>query len=184
MNDALLPGEKVLATRPANLMFGFEIDGEKLAKDHPLQILPKLVPLLAKARSLGGKIHITSYRIYFATNRLNSTRGTCSIFLPTVIYDEPVVGAFAGQWVVRTRAAVHRFAVRDPKELSALMRQTKEQPLDVAELRTHAKANLEKVSEGIAPIFESKSLETVIKEKRANSLQLVGLMNAHDLLTA
>ena len=182
MNDALLPGEKLLATRPANLMFGFEVDA-KLADGHPLLMFAKLVPLLAKARSLGGKLHLTTYRLYFATHRLNSTRGTCSIFLPTIVYDEPVTGPFAGQWVVKTRGASHRFAVRDPKELSQLLRQTKEKPLDAAELRTHAKANLQKVSEGIGPLFESKDLEGVVKEKRANALQLVGLLNAHDLLS-
>ncbi|MBL8949595.1 MAG: hypothetical protein JNK82_02385 [Myxococcaceae bacterium] len=182
MNESLLPGEKVLATRPANLMFGFEVDAAKLAANHPLLILPKLIPLLAKARSLGGKLHLTTYRLLFETHRLNSTRGTCSVFLPTIIYDEPVTGPFAGQWVVKTRAAGHRFAVRDPKELSQLLRQTQEKPLDAAELRTHVKGNLQKVSEGIGPLVESKDLESVIKEKRANALQLLGVMNAHDLL--
>ncbi len=185
MNDALLPGEKVLAARPANLMFGFESDEKApTTQAEALILLAKLVPQMIKARSLGGKLHVTNYRLYFATHRLNTTRGSCSVFLPTILWDQPVAGLVSGQWVVRSGTASHRFAVRDPKELSQLLRQTQEKPLDVAALKEHARANLEKVGAGISTLFAVKDIEKLVSEKQASSIQLVGLMNAHELLSA
>ena len=171
MNEALLPGEKVLATRPANLTFNF--DETKV---------PELAAFATKARPIGGKVHITTYRIYFASNRLNTTRGSCSIFHPTIVFDEPVTGAFAGQWVVKTATTTHRFAVRDAKELSQLWRQTKEKPLDVAPLRDHVKANLDKVGSGIAPFWDD--LGKAVKSKEASSIQVIALVSARELFTA
>jgi hypothetical protein len=188
MNDALLPGEKVLATRPANLMFGFDDvklpEGRKvIGPASALELTLRALSGLAKARAIGGKVHITTYRVYFVANRLNSTRGTCSIFHPTIVFDEPVTGAFAGQWVVKTVTSSHRFAVRDPKELSALLRQTREKPLDVAALREHVSANPDKVGQGIAPYWGRKDLQKVVEAKEASSLQLVALVNALELFT-
>jgi hypothetical protein len=183
MNEWLLPGEKVLATRPANLMVGFDADA-KLEGSASLAELLKVAPAMVKARSIGGKIEVTTYRLFFASNRLNSIRGTCSVFHPTIVYDEPVINGFAGQWVVKTRTVIHRFAVRDPKELSSLLRHTREAPLDTAAVKEHAKANLEKVSHGITPFWDQKDLKGTLEAKKANSIQVVGLMGALELLTA
>lgn len=169
MNEALLPGEKVLATRPANLTFSFDETRQPELAAH------------SKARSIGGKVHITTYRIYFASNRLNSTRGSLSIFHPSIAFDEPVIVGFAGQWVVKTATTTCRFAVRDPKELSQLLRQTREKPLDAAAVKEHAKANLDKVGSGIAPFW--KDAAKAIQSKDASSLQVVALMTARDFVT-
>ena len=169
MNEALLPGEKVLASRPANLTFSF--DEAKL---------PELAGH-AKARAIGGKVHITTYRIFFAANRLNSTRGSCSVFHPTIAFDEPVTGTFAGQWVVKTATTTLRFAVRDAKELSGLLRQTREKPVDVAALREHVTSNLDKVGAGIAPFWND--VAKAVQSKDANSIQVVALVSARELLT-
>jgi hypothetical protein len=182
MNEALLPGEKVLASRPANLMVGFDADA-KLDGASSLAQLHKLAPSLVKGRSIGGKVDVTSYRLLFSSNRLNSIRGTVSIFHPTIVYDEPVISGFAGQWVVKTRTTIHRFAVRDPKELSQLLRHTREAPLDAAALKEHVKGNLEKVSQGITPFWDQKDLAKTLEAKKANSLQVVGLLGALELLT-
>lgn len=195
MNEMLLPGEKVLATRPANLMFGFE-QTEEVIKQNPavdatsaIAQVVALIPSMVKLRSIGGKLHVTTYRLYFASHRLNTTRGSCSIFWPTITYDEPIAGVFAGQLVVKTHVVTYRFAVRDAKELSQLLRSTKEKPVDVAALRTHALAAVDKVSAGISPFWvgplktpeQIKALESTLQEKKANSIQVVGLMGLLEL---
>jgi hypothetical protein len=189
MNDALLPGEKVLAARPANLMFGFDQaaklpDGRKpLGPAAALEQLVRSVPVTEKTRAISGKVSISNYRLYFASGRINTTRGTVSIFLPSIVYDEPVTGAFAGQWVVKTLTLSYRFAVRDARELSQLLRQTREKALDVPALREHVTQNLDKVSSGLGALWPRKDLQKVIESKEVGSLQVVGLTSALELFT-
>ncbi|MBK7865399.1 MAG: hypothetical protein IPJ65_43740 [Archangiaceae bacterium] len=197
MNEMLLSGEKLLATRPANLTFGFDPeaklpDGSSANKaGSAIELLVRVAPQLVKPRSIGGKVHITSFRIYFASHRLNTTHGTCSIFFPNIVFEEPVTGVFAGQWVVKTATVTHRFAVRDAKELSQLVRHTRENALDVEALKTAVNGDLEKASSGITPLWPAskptaaqlKGLEETLTAKKAGPIQVVGLMNALELLS-
>jgi hypothetical protein len=189
VNDALLPGEKLLAARPANLLFAFDGDPKLPEGRTPtgpataLEALVRAVPRVDKMRAIAGKVHITNFRVYFASGRINTTRGTCSIFLSSIVYDEPVAGAFAGQWVVKTLTASHRFAVRDAKELSGLLRQTREKPLDLPALRELVTANLDKVAAGLSPLWSRKDLQKVVESKEVGSLQIVGLTSALELFT-
>jgi len=94
----LLPGERILLTRPANLVvkpkdFGLE--------DFAFGDLLWAVGMKDK-ESLGGAIHLTNYRILFKSHRYNRLRGMISIFLPTIQQLENRTVLIFGKLVVTT----------------------------------------------------------------------------------
>jgi hypothetical protein len=75
-DDDLLPGEEVLVSKLANLWVKpSEYGLSQFAFNH----------LLGNNESLGGKAHLTTYRILFKTHGVNRLVGSYSIFLPNVV---------------------------------------------------------------------------------------------------
>ena len=81
VDDAeLLPGEKILLSKLANLVIkpkDFGLD------DFAFDDLLWTVGMKNK-ESLGGAVHITNFRIIFKSHKFNRMRGKTSIFLPSI----------------------------------------------------------------------------------------------------
>ena len=77
----LLPGEHHVRTKFANMVFAIKESGlSRFAFDDYMG----LVGMDGK-EAIGGKIHLTNYRIIFKSHFFNRVRGKHSIFLPNVV---------------------------------------------------------------------------------------------------
>jgi hypothetical protein len=76
----LFAGERVLLSKAANSIIKIN--------DYGLKRLPfdQLMPLVGfqGKEAIGGKLHLTNYRIIFKSHSINRLRGKFSVFLPTI----------------------------------------------------------------------------------------------------
>jgi hypothetical protein len=81
MDEYLLPGESVIATKGANFLLSLEKYGlSRFGEDLGTKLLG-----LHGQESLGGHLYLTNFRLFFRTHKLNRFTGTLSIFLPAII---------------------------------------------------------------------------------------------------
>src|SRR6476660_1545189 len=79
-DEDLLPGEHLIATKFANMVISVQENGlERFQYD----LLLPLVGMEGK-EAIGGKVHLTNYRLIFKSHFFNRVRGKSSIFLPNV----------------------------------------------------------------------------------------------------
>lgn len=78
--DDLIAGEEVLRSKAANAVIR--------PNDYGLERFPfdQYMPLVGMGdrEAIGGKLHLTSYRLLFKAHRVNRAKGEFSIFLPTI----------------------------------------------------------------------------------------------------
>jgi len=76
----LLPGETSILSKNANALIRVdELGLSRFAFDHAMGAVG-----LRGAEAIGGKLHLTTYRLVFESHAVNRTKGEFSIFLPTV----------------------------------------------------------------------------------------------------
>ncbi len=79
--EDLLPGEKLLLSKGANAVIQLQEHGLKRL---PADELTRLIGFRGK-EAIGGKLHLTSFRLLFKSHAVNRLRGQFSIFLPTIV---------------------------------------------------------------------------------------------------
>jgi len=76
----LLPGEYVIKARAANFIISLNNYGlSRLGFDRNMWIIG-----MDGKEAIGGKLHLTNYRLIFKSHALNRVTGKFSIFLPTI----------------------------------------------------------------------------------------------------
>jgi hypothetical protein len=76
----LLPGERVVLSKPANAVIRLDEHGlSRFPADHLMRVTG-----FAGKEAIGGKLHLTNYRLFFKSHRVNRLTGAFSIFLPTI----------------------------------------------------------------------------------------------------
>lgn len=79
-SSALLPGETVRLRKNANAVVAIDEYGlSRFAFDH----LMGTVGMRGK-EAIGGRLHLTNYRLIFKSHSFNRLRGTFGVFLPTI----------------------------------------------------------------------------------------------------
>lgn len=81
IHSDLLPGETLIMSKFSNMVICINEAG---LSRFPFDEYMGLIGMEGK-EALGGKLHLTNYRIIFKTHFLNRVRGTYSIFLPNII---------------------------------------------------------------------------------------------------
>jgi hypothetical protein len=78
--DDLLPGEELLLSKPTNAVIR--------PSEYGLERFPfdKYLPLVGMdgREAIGGKLHLTNYRLLFKAHGMNRVKGEFSVFLPTI----------------------------------------------------------------------------------------------------
>jgi len=146
-DEVLLPGERVLLSKLANLVIRPQEFGlDKFAFDGLLWTVG-----MKNKESLGGAIHLTNYRIIFQSHRYNRIRGMTSIFLPTVDrLENRTVLVFRKLAVVSGSARVE-FVVSDVDHVISQITAARDEMDDatLAELKEHALAHPEKCNDAL-----------------------------------
>jgi hypothetical protein len=76
----LLPGERMILSKGANAVIRLDEYGlSRLPADQIMRLIG-----FAGKEAIGGKLHLTSYRLIFKSHRVNRVVGSFSIFLPTI----------------------------------------------------------------------------------------------------
>jgi hypothetical protein len=76
----LLPGERVILSKPANSII--RLDDYGLGR-FPADQLMRVMGFKGK-EAIGGRLHLTSCRLLFKSHRVNRVTGSFSIYLPTI----------------------------------------------------------------------------------------------------
>lgn len=143
----LLPGERILLTKQANLVVNPEDFGlENFAFDDLLWAVG-----MKNRESLGGAMHLTNYRILFKTHRYNRLRGMISIFLPTIQQLENRTVLIFRKLAVTTVTGKVELVVSDVDDVISQIASARDQ-IDaptLATLQNHATNHPEKCSEGL-----------------------------------
>jgi hypothetical protein len=80
-DDDLLPGERLVMTKLANMVVSVKESGlSRFAFDDCMGLIG-----MKGKEAIGGKAHLTNYRIIFKSHFFNRVRGKHSIFLPNVV---------------------------------------------------------------------------------------------------
>lgn len=174
----LLEGETVLLEKAANAVLH--------PSDYGLSKIPVGSVGLAlmgwrDMEAIGGKLHVTNYRLLFSSHAINRVTGTISIFLPTITQLRDVSRMLSKKLAVTTPSSESTFVVWGIPQLIAVIEQAKAAMTpDVAEAAArHAMAWVDPS----AAMKVSKRVDLAVKGaalmlKRANDLQ-----NPADALT-
>lgn len=94
----LLPGERVILTKKANCVVRLSDVGlQRLRFDQGLAAIG-----MGGQEAIGGQLHLTSYRLVFASHAVNRAVGKLSLFLPTVVELRDTSKGLAKKLTVRT----------------------------------------------------------------------------------
>jgi len=79
-SSVLLPGETVILGKNANVVVTISEYGlSRFAFDHLVGVVG-----MRGMEAIGGRLHLTNYRLIFKSHSFNRLRGTFGVFLPTI----------------------------------------------------------------------------------------------------
>lgn len=192
MEAILYPGERVLEEQPANLLVGMDLTERFEAPQGPVTALAVTARALLTAiegESIGGRLYLTSYRFHFASHGLNWTRGSYSIFLPTVGAPHETDGLLSDQLTVPSRAHVHRFVVRNAELFTGILEEAKKSAPGRAELAALVERDPAKIGEGVAAKWPGTApsedlirlIGQSVEAKEADAIQALAVLTALEL---
>jgi hypothetical protein len=144
----LLSGETLLLSKAANAIIHLNNYGlERLQYDQ----LMALAGFEGK-EAIGGKLHLTSYRLIFKSHFANRIKGTFSIFLPTIEELQDSSGFITKKLTIRTQTQNLEFVVWGvPALITAIQSSAvKLTPEQKKQLRVFVRSNPDKFVEGLA----------------------------------
>lgn len=103
----LLPGERVIVSKPANAIV--RLDEYGLSR-FPADQLMRVMGFAGK-EAIGGRLHLTSFRLLFKSHRVNRVTGAFSIYLPTITGLADRSRWIAKKLQVATRSQTFEFVV-------------------------------------------------------------------------
>ena len=115
--EKLIEGEKIILSEPANLVI--KPKDFKL-KNFAFDSLLWTVGMKDK-EALGGKLHITNYRLIFKSHKINRIKGDFSIFLPTVKTTRDLELLFMKKIILETYSSKIEVVIDNPKSICKLI---------------------------------------------------------------
>jgi hypothetical protein len=146
-NNELLPSEEIVLSKGANAVIKLSEYGlSKFAFGKYMWVVG-----LKGKESIGGKLHLTNYRLVFKSHRLNRVRGKFSIFLSTITGIRDTSVLITRKVAVSTKLREFEFIMWGiPAFIEAV--QTRKAALgddDIAKIQTYAVQYYERCGEGL-----------------------------------
>jgi RNase H-fold protein (predicted Holliday junction resolvase) len=189
--DDLLPDEQVLLTKPANAVLALDEYG--LSEFAFGQFLP-LVGMRGK-EAIGGKLHLTNYRLVFKSHNWNRICGRFSIMLPTIRSVKDDSFFIFKKMRVATQTQKLEYVVWGIPQLMQAIReqQAKLAPETLERLKRHMVTEYAKCGDGLQTVATFEALNMAILAGRkltditdmvTNPLQLSNVLNFIEMVTA
>jgi hypothetical protein len=187
--DDLLPSEELIQSKMANSMIKVDEAGlSRLAFDQ----LNWLVGMKGK-EAIGGKLHLTNYRIVFRSHPLNRVKGKFSILLPTVQDVQDASNILIKKMKVITPHQEFDFVVWGIQAMIPMIKAQQEllTPDQVDSLKRYVVSEYEKLGEGLQVVQAMEAINiaalTAVTVARVattaqNPLELTTVLNVFDLL--
>lgn len=174
----LLPGERVILSKPANAII--RLDDYGLGRFPADQLMRAMG--YAGLEAIGGRLHLTSYRLLFKSHRVNRVTGSFSIYLPTITGLADRSKWLAKKLEVTTRNQVFDFVIWGvPAFIAAVQAQSAQVTTEQArELAAAAQGGMERNSTVVKDMLRF-SLEALAVVQ--NPLDAANLLNLLDLVT-
>jgi hypothetical protein len=187
--DELLKGETLILSKPANAIIRPDEYGlTRFVGDKYMWVAG-----MQGLEGIGGKLHLTNYRLIFVAHAINRLTGKFTIFLPTVQGLKDNSGFFSKQLEVNTATQKYTFVVWGvPALITAI--QTNRDKIDARQkksIQRIAKANFEKVGGGLGVnnLIEGLNIGLLvykqvheILEKANGPLDVSNILNLIELL--
>lgn len=190
--EDLLPGEKVLLTKSANALIRIKDYGlSRFFADDLLRLIG-----MKGIEGIGGKLHLTNYRLLFKAHRINRLTGKFSIALPTILGVKDTSHFIMKRIEVTTVTENFEFVVWDIPELIATIDMAREEltPAKVDELRTAVVENYDKFGNGLKIVKSIEAMNKALLVTRKSGalvklatdagspIELSGILNLIELL--
>lgn len=92
MDDYLLPGENIIETKGANFLLRLDENELRQFGVFGVDSEMRLLGLGEGKESIGGKLYLTNFRLFFHSHSVNRFTGSLSIFLPKIIETKQTSG--------------------------------------------------------------------------------------------
>jgi hypothetical protein len=183
----LFDGERVLLSKAANSIIKIN--------DYGLKRLPfdQLMPLVGfqGKEAIGGKLHLTNYRIIFKSHSINRLRGKFSVFLPTIQDVRDTSQFISKKMAVITQTQTFEFVIWGipalMKEINSAVQLLTPEQNDL--IKSIAIADYKKIGEGLEL---SELLDKIVRNGpdvadkilgiAQNPISLAGALNLLELL--
>lgn len=143
----LLPDETEILSKGANFVLNLNENGlPRFRFDGMMGAVG-----MAGKESIGGHLHLTNFRLVFASHSINRFNGTFSIFLPTIENMEDKSSFVVKKLVVTSPSYAYEFVVWGiPKLVEAINgARNALSSTQIAQMRTAAEAAPEKCGDGL-----------------------------------
>ena len=184
----LLPGETVLLSKPANAIIRIDEHGlSRFVLDHLMWTVG-----MQGREAIGGKLHLTNYRLLFKAHAANRLTGKFSVFLPTIEAVRDTSAGIVKKILVVTSAQSFEFVVWGiPKVLAAVEAARADfGPAQIETLKAAAIVDYEKCGDGLQIVQGIESLNRRLVDAGGlrslvglarNSLQGAAILNLLEL---
>lgn len=114
---SLLPGEEIVLKKNVNAVVEVGASGlSRFAFDHMMGVVG-----MAGKEAIGGRVHLTTYRLWFHAHAVNRLKGSFSIWLPTIQQVRDASSGIKRQVELVTRTQRFTFVVWGvPKMIAAI----------------------------------------------------------------
>lgn len=191
MDLVFFPGEKRLLDAPANLLVGLTLDAPSepvTSRFEALVVAAKSLGSFVHGSAIGGHLALTTHRFFFASHGANTTRGECSIFLPTIVRERSVDGFLSDTLTLETAVARHELVVRKAPPFRGALARARETGPSVTELAEQVRARPDACGRGArallgdTPSYDALTAKLAATSKGVNALDLLCAVNVAELL--
>lgn len=192
MEPELFPGEKRLHDAPANLLIGITLAPPETAprwRSEAIVLTAQALASFLKGSAIGGWLMLTNYRFYFSSHAGNTTRGACSLFLPTLVRDSAIDGFISDTLTLETGVSRQELVVRNAKKFREALAAARSSTPTAEELaamvrRTPKLCGSADAILGDAPTHETLSAKLAALPESTNALDVACALNVAELLEA
>jgi hypothetical protein len=182
LQSTLYQGERVLASKNANAVITL--------RDHGLESIPDTERAMAWAgfagkEAIGGRLHLTNWRVVFRAHPFNRVKGQMSIVLPTIVELADTSRFLGKKLQVTTRSAHHEFVVWGVPTLIRAIAQA-QGDADAAAIHAAVQAHPSSLGSGLARDLRVYLMMTrgigPLLDIASNPLDIANVLNVIELI--
>lgn len=151
MDDYLPSGENIIETKNANFLLRLDENELRRFGVFGIDAEMRLLGLGAGKESIGGKLYLTNFRLFFHSHSVNRFTGSLSIFLPKIVETKNTSGLITGIMEVVTRDRSFEFIAWGVPKFTVAVAAARDSllPQQTEDLRVTVRDSPEKCGDGL-----------------------------------